>query len=712
MGDDFTFTEIIDGDKIKDILESFFKLTGVPSTLIDVEGNILTTSQGEWVAAGWQDICLHFHRKHPQTLKNCIQSDTQLAGQLDDKGDYSWYQCPNGLVDAAVPIYIDGRHMANLFTGQFFFEKPDTDFFRNQAQKYGFDEEEYMQALSKVPVVSRDFVQEALIFLTRLAEMIGNMSLDKKRLMDSHVKIIEGKELLNTITSNIPGIVFQFLLKRDGSQSIPYASPGSYELMGVDSEQIVEDVNNLFALVLEEDLQEVLGAIQESSRTLTTFNVEFRIEHPKTDKITWLKVKSTPYKLNSGDILWNGVALDITERKEAETELQNRLQEKEILNQVITDLIGVTHEKEIFKIIYNTMRQLLPGVIIGISYISPDKTYLKLVEVGGQQDYQRINKFLGSNIKKIKFKLDEFTDETLNKSLSGKLERYDEGIHGLAFGQIPQPLCKLLEKALKINEIYSMGFIGENLYGGLLLAIPRGSELNHQELIEDIMRQSSIVIQRVRANKKLEDSLQEKEVLLGEIHHRVKNNMQIISSLISLQAEYLPDETACNAFLESQNRIKSMALVHEGLYRSDNVSDIDSHEYLQGLVTNLFNTYAAGSRIKTKLDVQGKLNLETAIPLGLITNELVTNSLKHAFPQGREGTISITLKPWQDHYLFLVEDDGVGMPPDLDINKLDTLGLQLVSSLVKQLDGVLTIESPPGTVFRMEFDELNYKTRL
>jgi ligand-binding sensor protein len=162
----------VDAKRIKNLLTSFYEITGIPSTLIDLDGNILTTADGSWIAAGWQDICLNFHRKHPETLKKCVESDTKLSNGLRAGEKYSCYSCRNGLVDMAVPVYIGGKHLANLFTGQFLFESPDKEFFKKQAEEYGFDEDEYLKTLSKVPVFSKEFINKGMGFLTNLASVI------------------------------------------------------------------------------------------------------------------------------------------------------------------------------------------------------------------------------------------------------------------------------------------------------------------------------------------------------------------------------------------------------------------------------------------------------------------------------------------------------------------------------------------------------------
>ena len=179
---EYSFGDLVDLDKIQGLAESFYRLTGIPPSITDVEGNVL-------VKVGWQRICTEFHRKHPQTLERCVQSDTELAKQLNGKTGYASYKCLNGLVDMAAPIIIGERHVANLFAGQFFLDPPDREFFRKQAATFGFDETEYLQALDRVPVLPREKLELGMNFLTALASLLGEMGLNQKELSELNLHL-------------------------------------------------------------------------------------------------------------------------------------------------------------------------------------------------------------------------------------------------------------------------------------------------------------------------------------------------------------------------------------------------------------------------------------------------------------------------------------------------------------------------------------------
>jgi PAS domain S-box-containing protein len=201
-------------------------------------------------------------------------------------------------------------------------------------------------------------------------------------------------------------------------------------------------------------------------------------------------------------------------------------------------------------------------------------------------------------------------------------------------------------------------------------------------------------------------SLKEKEVLLREIHHRVKNNLQIISSLLNLQSHSIKDKSYADMFKESQDRIRSMALIHEKLYQSKNLARIQFDEYTDTLVHELIRFQGVNTqKIEVKIDVGDiSLDIDTAIPCGLIINELVSNALKHAFPDNRSGEITIRVHSVDDKYELAVTDNGVGIPENIDIEDTSSLGLRLVTILAEdQLDGDFSLHRDEGTTVRITF---------
>jgi len=238
--------------------------------------------------------------------------------------------------------------------------------------------------------------------------------------------------------------------------------------------------------------------------------------------------------------------------------------------------------------------------------------------------------------------------------------------------------------------------------------------IEKDNVISYILIIASDITELKKYENEIQDSLHEKEILLQEIHHRVKNNMQIISSLLSIQTRYVDDEESINVLKESQNRVKSLAMIHEKLYKSKNFNKIYLLDYIESLVWDLFYSYGIEKgRIKPILDIDDvKLNIETSVPCGLIITELVSNCLKYAFPDQREGKLEVSLKIVDDFYELTICDNGVGIPEDIDFFNTDSLGLQLVNSLTDQIDGKIEFDRSNGTKFTIIFKELIYKDRF
>ncbi len=235
------------------------------------------------------------------------------------------------------------------------------------------------------------------------------------------------------------------------------------------------------------------------------------------------------------------------------------------------------------------------------------------------------------------------------------------------------------------------------------------------------------LVRDITRRKTAEETLTKmQEARIKEIHHRIKNNLQVISSLLSLEAEKFSDERTLEAFRESQNRVISMALIHEELYEGKGMDAIDFAVYLRKLTLDLFSSYIVKTKkISLKLDLEEvHLGMDTAIPLGIIVNELVSNSLKYAFPSGKEDEIRISLhraevstsKPDNSgkgrgcqngkgfHYMLTVTDNGRGFPEYIDFQNPESLGLQLVNILVEQIDGCIELNGDHGTGFTIWFN--------
>jgi PAS domain S-box-containing protein len=227
-----------------------------------------------------------------------------------------------------------------------------------------------------------------------------------------------------------------------------------------------------------------------------------------------------------------------------------------------------------------------------------------------------------------------------------------------------------------------------------------------KRILSEVVNIVSMKAEQIKAEQLIKTSLKEKEVLLREIHHRVKNNLQVISSLLNLQAQYLKNKQDLEMFNESKDRVRSMALIHEKLYQSQNLARIDFAGYIRDLIYRLFRSYEADpGKIDLKMDIDDiSLGVDMAVPCGLIVNELISNCLKHAFPDGKKGEIKVGLQSVNTNELELkVSDNGVGLPDSFDFRESESLGMHLVNILTDQLGGRIELDRTGGTEFKIKF---------
>ncbi len=308
-----------------------------------------------------------------------------------------------------------------------------------------------------------------------------------------------------------------------------------------------------------------------------------------------------------------------------------------------------------------------------------------------------------------------FVSENISQLFGYEVWQYLKDAHFWAERIHPEDLPVVLAR---MDDLFAVGeltveyrFLHQNGHYRWLRDAMKLSQDGQKHPIE-IIGSVVDISDRKWAEDQIRTSLKEKEVMLKEIHHRVKNNLQVISSLLKLQAGYIKDDRILEVFKESQNRVRAMALVHEKLYQSEDLAKTDFAEYIRSLVTDLFRSYAVSARvINLHLDVEEvRLSIDTAIPCGLIINELVSNSLKYAFPGNQSGEIRISLRADQpDHYHLTVADNGTSFPAGLDFRRTKSLGLQLVCNLTKQLQGTIDLTFEPGATFKITFSDQKLK---
>jgi PAS domain S-box-containing protein len=544
-------------------------------------------------------------------------------------------------------------------------------------------------------------------------------------------------------------------LRRDD----PAAAPKSYDFQLIDRYDDVKDVHAVIDLIpgtkksiasllditeskkIEEKIQMLANFVESSDDAIITKSLEGLIT-------SWNKGAELIYGYSAEDVIGKDISILSLPQLKDET---NQLIEKIKLGERVLHYETIRKRKDGGKInVSLTLSPILDssGTLSGISTIARDITERKKADkiiVKRTAELKHANVLLKTEIKERK-RMEEIIKDNV-KRLNIALESADMGAwdldllndtsirtpeHDQIFGYnslLPEWGLKIFfehivpedrenvqqrfEKAYETNKLYFQCRINRadnkqirwiEVYGNVY----------HDE--KDVpIRMLGVIVdmtERKEAEEQLLRVIEEKETLLTEIHHRVKNNMQIISSLLSLESSKVFDKRDAEFFTTVQDRVKSMGLIHGNLYQSEDLSSIKFKEYIENLTYQLFTTHAASSNIKLLTDIiDVSLNMETAIPLGLIVNELVSNSLKYAFPES-EGEISISIHSKGEEFELIIKDNGVGIPKDSDPNKTKGLGLELVYSLVDQLEGTIELDQRHGTEFKIIFKELEYKERI
>ncbi len=303
--------KLIDFEKVDTLLEGFKKTTGFLSSIIDLEGNILSRSKSDW-----RQICIEFHRINPETAKKCRISDTELANKMAEGEKYHFYQCLNGLVDVAVPIVIKGEHIANLFSGQFLIEDPDRGFFKQQAEKYGFDEKKYLEALDKVPVVSKDDVKVAMEFLLSMTLFISEMTLAKLEQTELNIELEERENQYR----NLANAGIALIWKSGADKLCNYFNDPWLAFTGRPLEQ--EMGNGWAEGVHPDDFDRCLETYVTAFDKREPFEMEYQLRHASGEYRVILDLGTPNFNSKGEFVGYIGHCFDITDRKQTQEALQ------------------------------------------------------------------------------------------------------------------------------------------------------------------------------------------------------------------------------------------------------------------------------------------------------------------------------------------------------------------------------------------------------
>jgi PAS domain S-box-containing protein len=442
------------------------------------------------------------------------------------------------------------------------------------------------------------------------------------------------------LVEQLPAFVYVTEFGREGRWL--YASPQIEALLGYTPAEWLADPEIWHNRLHAEDAPGVAEAVALSRATGAPLHLEYRLAH-RNGYWVWVRDEARVLRLPGQPPQLQGVIIDITPQREAEAAMHATQARDQALLAALPDLM--------FR-------------------LDAAGTYLDYHAPKGSRDlYVPPEQFLGRRLTEV------LPPEVAECTLRALAEALCTGLTQVFEYTLPAPS-------------------GPSLYEARVVACGAAEVLI-------IVRN---ITQRRRAEVQIEASLREKEVLLREIHHRVKNNLQVMASLLSLQAEHVDHPAALAMLRDSQHRVRTMALVHEELYQSHDLAQIDFAAYIDRLTGYLLYVHGVGDTIALQLDISAAhFGVDTAIPCGLIVNELVSNALKYAFPNGRGGQLQVSLHPAIEGWRLEVADDGVGLPPSVDFRNSDTLGLQLVGILATQLHGTLALDRAHGTRFRVDF---------
>ena len=404
-----------------------------------------------------------------------------------------------------------------------------------------------------------------------------------------------------------------------------------------------------------------------------------------------------------------GFTVDTTERKQAEEalgeseEAAKRLAQENAVMAEIGRIISSTLKiEEVYDHFAEEVRKLIPSDRVAILLGNLEESNVTIAYVWGfKVDDRKAGEIIplaGTTLEVVMrtrssmLVREENLEEVIDK-FPALLTYYEAGFRSMM-------VVPLISKNRVIGVLHASSF-KPNVYTEMDVRL--AERVGNQ--IAGAIANAQLFLERTRAEEHLKASLKEKEVLLREIHHRVKNNLQVISSLLRLQSRTIKDDAICRVFKESQDRVKTMAIIHERLYQSTDLAGIDFAGYIRDLTANLYRSYGVSQEtISLRIQAQNVfLGINMAIPCGLIINELVSNCLKHAFPGGERGEIYIDLSSDHDQIILTVGDNGGAFPKGLDFRNTESLGLQLVLSLIEQLEGAIELHSDGKTEFRIAF---------
>lgn len=573
--------------------------------------------------------------------ENIINSSIDMVMAVDNKGKILTIS-PSALFRFGYDI----NEMMSLDPAVLYEDKNDYNRVADHINKYG----EFIGEVNNITKNGRVFT--SFLSATHIKDNNGNVvgimgiSRDITELQNTEKELIKSEKKYKELFDNLSDAVL-VLDKNNDFEDYNKAAIDLFEL-DTNKKYNIEDF-------LPEDTKRRIEVKRKELRK------DGKVSNFEIDIIT-AKGHSKVVEISSNAFFKNGlyngsrdIVRDVSERRKYQIDLTNK-------------------QYQLQSIFENSSNFLIWTLSENFELISINKELQELMKYG-------FNRKIEIGIDFIEFIKPGIKPHLFNKTL----ELYKRAVNGTP-QEFEAPLMTLKGEEIWIETFLSpIKVVGKNKYDLACLAID--------------------ITDKKKAEQELLDSLNEKEILLKEVHHRVKNNLQVISSILNLQSSYVKDENTLSILRESQNRIKSMSFIHESLYQTKDFSEVNFSAYLENLVRNLVQSYQIeNNNIILNLEIgEVSLNLDQSIPCGLIVNELVSNAIKYAYLPNEKGILNVKLIEEKRKITIIVEDKGKGLPEGFSIQETQTLGLQLVDSLVNQIDGEIKIESKKGTKYTISF---------
>jgi PAS domain S-box-containing protein len=698
--------DLIDFEKVNGLLEGFYKTTGFVTAILDLDGNVLSKS-------GWQKICTEFHRVNPHTSKKCSLSDTELAGKMKLGEKYHFYRCLNGLIDVAIPITIKGEHIANLFTGQFFFEKPNRDFFQQQASKYGFHEETYLDALEKVPIVSEEKIKIAMEFLLNMTEMIVEMSTQKFEQAQLTASLSESEEKYRLL-HEAAGMGIGYYTTE--GVVISYNNIAAQNMNGKPEDFAGKSI---YDFVPKSIAESIMAKIEKTAHSETPLEYEDEVQLP--DGIKWYhsifnQVINANHKIVGIQIISD----DITKRKLAEKELvESKLFFEQLFVQSATSTQLLDKDGWCIKINpkLTELFGVLPEHIEGRKYNIFDDD--EIIRTGVVNHIKRVFEHLETVKWEVNFDIQHASESTGVKVSKPEKRWFQNTSYPIlnAQGELIYVIIQhedITTRKLAEQEVIELNKKLEKRVEERTQELSN-SQLALLNLVEDLNEKS---IQLEQSSEKIKAKNKELETFTYSVSHDLKAPLRGIDGysrlLEEMYAEKLEEEG--QKFVQSiregtkqMNQLIEDLLAYSRLERSVFRNSKINIKELVETILNLLNREIAANKVSVEANV-GNCEIDTDYDgLSIVLRNLLENAIKFS-SKVQSPQIKINLKENVNSWAIAVEDNGIGFDMKYHdrifeiFQRLNLpeqyagtgIGLAMVSKSVERMCGKVWAESSPG----------------